>query len=129
MKTLIPVSYSDATNSGAWTDYLLSGSLDEAMLDRLRATLDSGEQFVPTQLGLDHLGAARWDGIDNVGFPDDELDHPWHVLHLDRVQVLADDADVIGETVPVGTPEEFTARMEAARAAGWDDSCNLAAGH
>lgn len=99
--------YRDASNGKSGGEIVFAGPLGERDVAFLRARLDEDHFFIPTQLGLEHLG------LESNGFPDDDLDHVWH--EFDGVTTT---------TAPADGPcswRQFLARWDAIER--WDDAC------
>lgn len=108
--SIIPVMYRDADNYKSFGAYHVEGEFTSEQLERLRATLNGGDQFLPGQIGANnHLGGDSFEY-------DGEVDHPWH--ELDPAEIATSDRP---EGESFGTPEEFVARFEKAAADGWDE--------
>lgn len=108
--SIIPVMYRDADNYKSNGSYHVEGEFTPEQKERLRATLHGDDQFLPGQIGGDHLGEREF------GDFDDESDHPWH--ELDTSEIYVSDYP---EGDSFGTPEDFVAIFEKAAADGWDD--------
>lgn len=81
----------------------------------LRDSLDSGEYYLPLQIGLDHLGVELSRYSPAAG------DHPWHEMNVYDITTV-DAASFIGsgQIVHVGPVGKFVESVAEARAAGWD---------
>jgi hypothetical protein len=119
--TEIPYDYRDGDNYKVHGSFVLAGQLTPELRARLIASLHNWNwdgleygQFIPQQLGYDHLGFTT----DWPSFPDGYgTDHTWHELWL---------RDVRGTSMSAfETVEEFVEKFEAAAAAGWDDSKSI----
>lgn len=104
--TVVPVTYRDASNYKTHRDFRFRGVISTPQRAALAAALEDGEFFIPTQVGLPHLGAS---GL--VAFPSED-DHVFHELDLDEITVTAGTAN--------DTITEFVDRMTAANRDGWD---------
>lgn len=115
--TLIPVMYRDASNYKAYGDILLEGIITDAQIAALRGSLNEETNYVPGQLGLEHLALEQWPGSRY------EDDHNWHEMMHDQIRTLdLVDADLVRErgTQEAGTVAEFLTKVQEAAAAGWD---------
>lgn len=108
-RTKVPVLYRDACNYKRDETYVLSGMFTDGHGARLRAALEAGACFIPTQVGLDHLGETF-----DTGFPTRD-DHVWHEIDVDDIETVSGGGDVL---MTVG---EFVALIEGAAAQGWDE--------
>lgn len=68
--------YRDASNYKARGQVLLHGRAKDADLKALRAKLESGEFFIPEQVGIQPLQPQLWAAC--ACAPDVDLDHCWH---------------------------------------------------
>ena len=109
MNTRISYLYRDAGNYKAYHDLVICGKLT---LAQVALYLDSGEFFIPSQVGLPDLQAE-------LGTPTDD-DHVWH--HLPS------DAFTPTETSPTVrlTARTLLTRFRRAHTAGWDVSAAMA---
>lgn len=116
--TAIPYLYRDAANYKQWGTIVVRGHLTDEHRARLSACLDGDFHFMPTQLGITHLGTvAGW-----PSFPCED-DHPWHELLLDEAEQTRPG---LVDVEPFGTADEFTTAMATA-AQHWDDTAATAA--
>jgi len=109
--TIVPIMYRDADN---WKDkgvIALVGQATEELRARLQRTLHDGENYLPTQIGHDHLGTTH------ENWPDEQVDHCWHELDVTEIEQIHGDPQQFGAAE---TFEEFVQRMEQARRDGWD---------
>lgn len=106
----ITYTYRDASNYKQHQTVRLSGTLTPDQIERVRATLDVDDRFIPGQIGIPfyHLGT----GMD--AFPGED-DHPWHELDLDGIEEVG---DIYAAHMDA---EKFVAAFESAASAGWDD--------
>jgi hypothetical protein len=104
MNTRVEYLYRDASNYKQWGEVIFRGVCDDALRDRLTATLDSGTFFVAHQVRLPELfftGALYAD------------DHCFHELaEVSATEAPADDA--FDRTIG-----QFVAEVRDAAAAGW----------
>lgn len=105
----VPVMYRDADNYKEHTTLYFDGVATDELKARLKAALDAGEHYVPTQIGHEHLG-TRMDS-----WPDQQSDHVWHELDVDEIENKTGRDDLA-----TGSFEDFVALMERNAAAGWD---------
>lgn len=117
LATVVPVQYRDRANHQTAGSIELAGVITPTQIAALRAALHEGRYYVPSQLGLSHLGASAWSS-----FPTED-DHGWHEMRLDDFEVLRADALAqgmfCGQSDGGGTVADFVARMERAAATGW----------
>ncbi|WP_394275215.1 hypothetical protein [Luteococcus sp.] len=114
--TTIPYMYRDAANYKQWGSIVVRGQLTDEHRVALQACLDEEQHFIPTQLGITHLGTvADW-----PSFPCED-DHPWHELGLDDAEPMRI-GSFGGE--PFGTVDEFVTAMTTA-AQHWDDGLDI----
>ena len=115
-QTVIPVMYRDGDNYKIHGTIVAEGSITNAERESLREALDSGEYYLPLQLGLEYYG-TDWSSYD----PDDS-DHPWHEMGVDEITV-EDDGDLRAGTnhvEHVGPVSAFVRKVAAANSVGWD---------
>lgn len=74
--TRIEVMYRDADNYKEFKSFVLAGRLDVAQAEHIGRTLNDGEFFLPTQVGLPALMGEFSHG---AGW-DEQSDHPWHTI-------------------------------------------------
>lgn len=112
--THIPYMYRDAANYKVCRTLVLRGSITAEQVEQLRATLHDGDHFIPTQIGMPHLGTeSGW-----ASFPCED-DHIWHELELDAVEEGSGREDEAWFSV-----EEFITMMTTA-AQRWDDTVSV----
>jgi hypothetical protein len=87
-RSIFEYLYCDAANYKAWGQVLLEGRACIGDAGALRAKLDSGEFFIPAEVGLPSLQAQLWAAC-GCG-PDKELDHCWHTFSQLREATSAD---------------------------------------
>lgn len=113
--TTVGYMYRDESNFKVDGRIVLSGQITPQQVDQLRTSLHQGEQFIPTQVGLPHLGStAEW-----PSFPSDD-DHVWHEMNLDDIVTR----EVMTCVQPVSSVEEFVAAMTTT-AGLWDDTVSV----
>lgn len=112
--TLIPVLYRDADGHEEIETYAADGAISDEQMAALRASLVDGDGFIPTQIGLDHLGHH----LDQ--FPT-ESDHCWHAVLADRIEVTESPA---GHPTRVGDLTQFVDRFTSVGSEGWDASAS-----
>lgn len=83
--TVVPYQYRDAANYKAGGEIILAGLLSEVDISAIKSKLDSGEYFIPHDLGL---------GIPELqdtleSFPSED-DHVYHELLLDEREVVSE---------------------------------------
>ncbi|MGA3028249.1 MAG: hypothetical protein ABSF98_26165 [Bryobacteraceae bacterium] len=83
MNTRIEYLYRDAGNFKQFASVVLEGEITTRDREAIAAALDSGEYFIPSQVGLGDLQAP---------FPDPDLDHVWHELDVKSGITLTADA-------------------------------------
>lgn len=105
----VPVMYRDADNYKEFTTLYFSGVATDELKARLRAVLDSGEHYIPTQIGHEHLGTRM------ASWPDQQSDHVWHELDVDEIENTTGRDNLASESF-----EDFVALIEQNSAAGWD---------
>lgn len=120
LSTVIPTLYRDGTNCKVSGQIRLRGPITPTQIAALRAALDEGLYYAPADLGLTHLGRREWPN----GFPRDEVDHCWHEMDIDNIDIVAtEDLDESGEHIDhAGTPTEFVTAVRAAAESGWPSS-------
>lgn len=104
--TIISFLYRDAGNYKRTFEICIPGMITKDQIDRIMASLDDGEYFIPERVGLT---AKRWDNFDP------QLDHKWCELKPSGFSSTA---------VPAGTeiaPEELACRFEALKGR-WEDT-------
>lgn len=113
--TEIPILYRDIANHKDFDEIALQGQITDTQIATLRASLQAGTRFVPTQIGMEHLGE-----VNRSEFPTED-DHSWHEVELDQIKVLdLLSGTYIGtEIANLETVDSFISRMQAAAAAGW----------
>lgn len=114
--TRIPYMYRDASNYKQFGSLVVKGKPTSAQLEALRGCLVDEDKFIPTQIGLSHLGAmADW-----PSWPCED-GHPWHELQLEQAEQtwLRGDCEEI-----FGTVDEFITAMTNA-SQHWDDAVDL----
>jgi len=112
----VAVMYRDADNYKEGTTLRFAGELTDELKARLKATLEDGEHYIPTQVGHEHLGhrMASW--------PDQQSDHVFHELDVEEIEQVT----ALEDRIYDGSFEDFVKTMEAAKAAGWDVSAAMA---
>lgn len=83
--TVVSYQYRDAANYKAGGEIILAGLLSEADIGAIRSKLDSGEYFIPHDLGLDI--AELQDTLES--FPSED-DHVYHELLLEEREVVSE---------------------------------------
>jgi len=73
MNTSLSYMYRDASNYKASLDVVLEGTLTDQQKDAIKAKLEDGENFIPSQVGLEDLQPRL------TSFPSED-DHVWHEL-------------------------------------------------
>lgn len=125
MRTVIPTLYRDGTNCKIAGQIRLTGLITPTQVEALRAALDEGLYYAPADIGHAHLGQQAWP----AGFPTDGVDHCWHEMDLDNIDIVAaaDLGDDSGEHIDHGgTPTEFVAAVSAAAESGWPAATRIA---
>ena len=85
--TRVSYLYRDADNYKATRTFVLAGVPALGELAAIRAALDEGLYFIPSQVGLDDLQSelSAYDSAETTdGYaedPDSDPDHPWHELN------------------------------------------------
>jgi hypothetical protein len=74
MNTRIEYLYRDAGNYKQFGSVVLRGAITPQEIGTIKAGLESGEYFIPNQVGLPDLQPNM------PGFPDRDADHVWHEL-------------------------------------------------
>lgn len=74
MNTRIKYLYRDAGNYKQFGSVVLSGAITPQEVQTIRTGLESGEYFIPSQVGLADLQPNM------PSFPDRDSDHVWHEL-------------------------------------------------
>jgi hypothetical protein len=77
MNTRIEYLYRDADNYKQFGSVVLRGEITSQERERIKASLDSGEYFIPSQVGLPDLQPKM------ISFPDRDADHVWHELDVE----------------------------------------------
>ena len=110
MNTSVHYIYRDASNYKTTNRVVVSGALAPSEKAELLACLDTGENFIPGQVGLAELQSdlAKWNGGEMT---DD--DHVWHELQEDGIA----DTDE-RPTIDLGAADLLKAFKRAANA--WD---------
>lgn len=92
MNTRLVYMYRDGANYKAQRTVFYSGVLTAEQRALIESTLESGENFIPHDVGLAELQEQL------ASFPDPEDDHVWHELvGLETVDKLHADVAVEGE--------------------------------
>lgn len=109
--TIFPVLYRDADNYKAGRDFAFQGAITSVQKDALRSALSDEAYFVPTQVGLEHLGA------DLASFPGN-ADHGFHELDVDAITVVESITEYAQmQEEPL---EDFLARFNTIGTNGWN---------
>lgn len=117
VKTVIPYMYRDSANYKQFSELVLDGAITPAQKARLAATLEQDGTFIAAQVGLDHLGSqSLWSS-----WPSED-DHCWHELNVDSIDVHPNGYEGYGKGFT--DVESFVAKMEAEKAAGWDEEAH-----
>jgi hypothetical protein len=100
--TLVPYEYTDARGFSASGKIYVAGTFTPGQIAAIDESLDSGEFFIPTQVGLRTLQQ------DLITFPCAD-DHVWHILETSDFAIL--------EALPEGkgitcTAHEFANRFD-----------------
>lgn len=74
MNTRIEYLYRDASNYKQFASVVLRGEITANEIHHIASCLDSGEYFIPAQVGLEELQRGM------PSFPDPDTDHVWHEL-------------------------------------------------
>ena len=85
LNTRINYLYRDADNYKMHNSCVVSGEITEAQAIEIMSCLDSGEYFIPRQVGLPE---KRFDRLD------EETDHCWFELDADGFEVTGYPANV-----------------------------------
>ena len=85
LNTRINYLYRDADNYKMHNSCVVSGEITEAQVTEIMSCLDSGEYFIPRQVGLPE---KRFDKLDL------EADHCWFELNKDGFESTEDASDV-----------------------------------
>jgi hypothetical protein len=127
LSTVIPTLYRDGTNCKVHGQIRLTGPITPTQVAALRDALDEGLYYAPADIGHIHLGQREW----TAGFPSDGVDHCWHEMCLDEIEIVAtDDLAEAGDHIAnAGTPEQFVALVAAAAEHGWQDSTTCTDNH
>lgn len=80
--TRISYLYRDAANWKQVNEVVIEGELTEAAIDEIMSALDSGEWFIPRQVGLPERRFETWD---------EENDHCWFELSRDGFEITSDE--------------------------------------
>lgn len=83
MNTEISYLYRDASNYKQHMTVVLSGVISDEDKQLIKAKLDDGEFFIPSQVGLPDLQEMMIDGFD------EDEDHVWHELL--NIEITASD--------------------------------------
>ena len=97
--------YRDASNWKKYGEVVFAGAPDEGLVQRLVATLDSGELFIAEQVRVPDLFFDDW--------PDEQEDHCWHEFHGLKATDQAP-TDEFSRSI-----EEFVTECEDAARPGW----------
>jgi hypothetical protein len=89
VNTRIEYLYRDASNYKQFVSVVLSGEITAEEIRHIADCLDSGEFFVPAQVGLEELQSRM------PSFPDPDVDHVWHELDVQSGITLTEDAPTI----------------------------------
>jgi hypothetical protein len=101
--TRIAYHYTDADGYSTSTSVVLEGELSDAEIDSIVNSLDDGEFFIPSQVGLIDLQAylQTHDVVDNhtdIGhydpFGENGSDHVWHTIDRESFERTTDDPTV-----------------------------------
>ncbi len=103
MNTKIEYLYRDAANFRVPNACVIDGLLTDAQIDGIMATLQDGEYFVPSLVGMPERREYEMS----------ELDHDFFELTRDGFSATDEKPDVNV------TPDELVRRFDGARAAGW----------
>jgi hypothetical protein len=85
VNTRVEYRYRDAANYKQFASVVLGGEITPEERQRIRAALDGGEYFIPSEVGLTDLQPRM------PAFPDPEIDHVWHELDVADGITLTDD--------------------------------------
>ncbi|MGA2186362.1 MAG: hypothetical protein ABSH47_25380 [Bryobacteraceae bacterium] len=87
MNTRIRYLYRDAGNYKQFASVVLGGAITLQEAETITAGLESGEYFIPSQVGLPDLQPNM------PSFPDHDADHVWHELDVHSgISLTADPA-------------------------------------
>ncbi len=108
---LVEFVYQDGSNYKESRTLAFEGALTEELRERLRNALSDGEQYLPTQIGHEHLGARM------TGWPNED-DHVWHEIDVDAIeqQDVSPDEYVVEKLSFAG----FVQMMVENKREGWD---------
>ena len=109
--------YRDAGNWKTEGEVILSGQADTALVEVIRQSLESGELFVPEQVGLEPLQNEHL--LTHKCGHDDDLDHAVHEFIGIRA---IDTANETQNATLATTLESLVDRFKAARKQGWNVS-------
>jgi hypothetical protein len=84
MNTRIEYLYRDAANYKQFASVVLSGEITAEEIAHIAGCLDSGEYFIPAQVGLEELQRRM------PSFPDPDADHVWHELDVAGITLTED---------------------------------------
>jgi hypothetical protein len=109
--TRVPFMYRDADNYKQFAEVDLVGEITDEQRAAIAGALDSGEYFIPEQIGITHLLD------DSTWRMDDTVDHCWHELIVDEIEVL--DTDAWPSAKPTRDLDEFVEAFTRAGREGW----------
>jgi len=99
--TLFEYGYADGSNYKVHSEVVLSGRLTEEQIRNMLSSLDQGEFFIPSQVGLRDL---QGDFIHGSAWDDDD-DHVWHRIEgIKNTNAPASDVSV--ETLIESWPKD-----------------------
>ena len=109
--------YRDAGNWKTFRSLLLSGCPDlPTDADAIRRTLDSGDLFVPEQVGIPVLQQIHLTEHEVENFEGDDLDHAFHEF----VGLRTARPDEISAAKPWGSLSVLLDSFQIAGGSGWD---------
>lgn len=113
--TEVHYMYRDAANYKSYGHVKLAGVITAEQRAAVKATLQAGEYFIPTQIGWGHLGENSTSGWSS--FPCED-DHAWHELNVDEIEVspVVHKPDVVE-----GTVDDWVKKMTEIGPTGWDE--------
>lgn len=105
MNTLVYYLYRDGSNYKVHNEVVLKGEITPEQISAIAESLDSGENFIPSQVGLPERRFENWT----------EDDGPWFELDPNTAFSCTEQESTVEMTV-----DELVAKFVAAKGA-WDD--------
>ncbi len=119
--TALTIQYRDGANYKTRSTIVLEGRLTPDLFQRLKASLDEGEYFVPQQIGLKN---PALNFLEHDGFPNADLDHGWCELE----EAESDFSDLYPSCLtdsPATSGITVEAFVKACESTSWDPDAEL----